>query len=377
MGCCQLGRVFGFTPVIGRKLVEAAGSAAGVFKLGRAELRRLMGTEPPPGLDSAGLEQSAEELEDLAAKGSYYVGMTSGAYPPLLQDCEDAPLGLYVRSDSPPEEIFTDRPYISVVGTRDISHYGIDWCRKVTAGLCGCGKKPAIVSGLALGTDITAHKTALEFGCPTIAVMATGVDTVYPRMHAFDADNIAAAPGSALVSDYPPGTSPVASNFLRRNRIIAGLGAATILIESRVKGGGMSTAYLAFSYNREVYALPGKADDIRSGGCNKLIAEHKAELILTVDDLLEKLGFCSHRGRFGHRETVLKLPEGLYPPETVAAMEGLLKIISHARGISKTELCSRTGLDISQISGLISALESEGLIYTDLLGNCSIRNNFQ
>lgn len=377
VACCQMNRVFGYNPRLGNKLIEAAGGVEEIFKMGRQKLSQILGSQPPAGLDTAGLEQSAKELENLATQGSYFLGITANAYPALLKECEDPPIGLYIKSDSPPEDIFRERPYIGVVGTRDISHYGIDWCRKITAALCTSQQMPSIVSGLALGTDIIAHRTALDSGCPTIAVMATGVDMVYPKMHVFDADRIAATPGSALVSDYPPGTSPIAGNFIRRNRIIAGLSSATILVESRIKGGGMSTAYMACSYNRDVFALPGKADDIRSGGCNKLIAEHKAELILTPEDLLGKLGLCTRRGHKGLRDMPLKLPEGLYPPEEKEALEALLRIIRHSRGVSKMELCKKTGMEVPQISGLLSILESEGLIFTDLLGNCSARNNFQ
>lgn len=375
IACCQLNRVFGYNPKAARQLLDATGEASAVFSMSYKEKRELMGCEPPAGLDAAGLEQSAKELEDLAAKGSYFLAITSDAYPALLRECEDPPMGLYIRSDSSPEDIFTDRPYIAIVGTRDISHYGMDWCKRLTAALCLSEQMPTIVSGLALGTDIIAHKTALECGCPTIAVMATGVDTVYPRMHIFDADRIAQAPGSALISDYPPGTSPVATNFLRRNRIIAGLSGTTLLIESRVKGGGMVTANLAYYYNRDVYALPGKADDIRSGGCNKLIAEHKAELVLTPEDMMEKMGLYRRRGKHGLRQKTLNIPEGLFSTEEEAAMQNILKIIQASRGISKADLCMRSHLDISQIAGILSFLEAEGYIYTDLMGNCSAQNN--
>lgn len=375
LACCQLNRVFGYNPKVGRQLLDATGKASAVFSMNHNEKRELMGCEPPAGLDAAGLEQSAKELEGLAAKGSYFLGITADAYPSLLRDCEDPPMGLYIRSNSAPEEIFAQRPYIAVVGTRDISHYGMDWCKRLTAALCMSEQMPSIVSGLALGTDIIAHKTALECGCPTIAVMATGVDTVYPRMHVFEADRIAETPGSALISDYPPGTSPVTTNFLRRNRIIAGLSDATLLIESRVKGGGMVTANLAYYYNRDLFALPGKADDIRSGGCNKLIAEHKAELVLTPEDMMEKMGLYQRRGNHGLRQKPLNVPTGLFSAEEEAAMQNILKMIRASRGISKADLCTRSHLDISQIAGMLSFLESEGYIYTDLMGNCSAQNN--
>lgn len=377
VACCQLNRVFGSNPKLGQGLIAAAGGeASAVFNMSYREIRQLLGVQAPPGLGAAGLEQAAKELENLADKGCWFIGITNNCYPSLLADCEDAPIGLYVRSKSSPEEIFKDRPYYAVVGTRDISHYGIEWCQKLTSAICSSKKMPCIVSGLALGTDIIAHKTALERGCPTIAVMATGIDSVYPRMHAFEADRIAESPGSALVTDYPPGTAPVAQNFLRRNRIIAGLSLATILIESRVKGGGMSTANMAFSYNREIYALPGKADDLRSGGCNKLIADKRAELVFTPEDLLEKLGLYYGKRARKLREMPLQLPEGVFSPEEIADAEAVLELIRRNRGISKSDLCLPSGMDIAKVSGIVSLLESEGLVFVDLLGNCSAVNTF-
>ena len=124
-----------------------------------------------------------------------------------------------------------------------------------------------IVSGLALGVDITAHAAALEGGLPTVGVSPVGIDDVYPRRHVPFVERMCATPGCALVTDYPPGTFPAAFSFIRRNRIIAGLAGSTVLIESRIKGGGMITARLAAGYGRDVFAVPGRIDDIRSQGC--------------------------------------------------------------------------------------------------------------
>ena len=149
--------------------------------------------------------------------------------------------------------------------------------------------KPLVVSGLALGVDAVAHRTALENGLKTVAVMATGIDQIYPSQHQGLGEQIASTPGCGLVSDYPPDTQAVAINFIRRNRIIAGICKATLLIESKIKGGGMITAHLANSYDREVFALPGRVDDPYSQGCNLLIRQNLAEPIGDLAELMQKL----------------------------------------------------------------------------------------
>ena len=182
---------------------------------------------------------------------------------------------------------------VAVVGTRDISPYGREWCERIVHALARTSPKPLIVSGLAIGTDICAHKAALEASLPTIAVMATGTDTIYPYRHRQIAEKMSGTQGCALVTDYPPGTAPLPVNFLRRNRIIAGLSHATILVESKIKGGGMMTCRLAFSYDRDVYALPGRADDLRSQGCNHLIRARMAEPLTSEEDIIDSLGLLT------------------------------------------------------------------------------------
>ena len=370
---CLLGKAFGFNPVVGMKLIEAVGDVADVFSMDAAYLARLHPLVP---LNNEELEKTAQELERLRRKGCYYVTIGQKTYPPLLRECEDAPLGLYVRSDSPPEDVFLGAAPIAIVGTRDISHYGIEWCGKITAGIALAREKPPIVSGLAIGTDIVAHRTALKSGARTVAVMATGIDAVYPSVHNYDASVIAATEGCALVTDYPPGTSPVAFNFLRRNRIIAGMSRAVILVESKERGGGLMTAHLAYTYSRDVYVLPGRIDDLRSGGCNLLLSQRKAEAFCSLDDLLLKLGLHSGRRSFGAAAALApeKIFRGRLPDEEIERIKTIAKIIYGNRGISTAELCQKSGLEITEINYLLPLMEAENLIYRDLLGNCSIRN---
>lgn len=371
-----MNRIFGFEPKIGLELIAQLGSAASLFNLNDKELDLLLGHLPKyrDRITRAAVEAEEHELENLESSGITFCGWTENCYPDLLKECEDPPVGLYVRSSTPLTELWAPRSRIAVVGTRDISPYGKEWCEKVVRSLAHTDSSPVIVSGLALGTDITAHKTALDEGIPTIGVMATGPEEVYPFRHREFAKRLVSTPGCALISDYPPGTSPVALNFLRRNRIIAGLSEATLLIESKIKGGGMMTARLAYSYNRDVYALPGRVDDLRSQGCNELIRRKIAEPITSEKDLLESLGLTSRR-KAPASSLDLRIESAykdILSPERIRLVKCIIRTITNRRGITVDELPAATGADYRTVAELTGILEIDGLIYIDLLKRCRI-----
>ena len=373
---CTLGRIFGYEPRKALSLIKAAGSAGALFSMSKEELSALTGpySDLTSRICTRELDFTAEELEKLEKRGCRYLEISDPRFPEMLKECEDPPLGLYIRSDSPVESLFNDSPYIAVVGTRDISLYGREWCRKIVAALAKVRNRPVIVSGLALGTDITAHQAALEGGLRTIGVLPTGIDDVYPRRHEYDADRICRTEGCGLVTDYPPGTKAIAINFLRRNRIIAGLGGATILIESKARGGGMITARLAASYNREVYALPGRVDDIRSAGCNILIQKKLAEPIVDLGTLVRSLGLVesSYRRKDSLPEEVCSLYESSMPADELSLIIKIVKYIRANRGVCREDIAAAVNRPFSVISAYLTMLESDGLICTDLLGRCSI-----
>lgn len=373
---CALNRIFGFKPKIGLALISHLGCASEAFRMKSRDLDELLGpySNIKEGIRPRAVEEAEEELARLEKMGIGFIGWNEADYPFLLHECEDAPIGLYVRSTTPMEELWKPRRRIAVVGTRDISPYGKEWCGRTVSGLAASPEKPVIVSGLALGTDICAHRTALDCCLPTIAVMATGPDDVYPYRHRDFAERISCTPGCALITDYPPGTAPLAIHFLRRNRIIAGLSDATILIESKIKGGGMMTARLAFSYSREVYALPGRVDDLRSQGCNHLIKSKIAEPVTTIDGLIESL-----RLRNGRKNTYSS-PEDLVTSafrhsqsaETTDRLTAILKLIQSERGISIEDISSRTGFGYGTTLNLAGLLETEGFITIDILQRCCL-----
>ena len=378
---CALNRIFGFEPKIGLALLEHFGSAAEVMRLSKKDQELLLGphSKYTGMITPRAVDIAAHELDNLANKNICFVSQTQEYYPSLLKECEDSPIGIYIRSCTPAESLFKPSQSIAVVGTRDISLYGEEWCQKIVNSLAKSSNKPLIISGLALGTDICAHKTALKSGLPTIGVMATGPEQIYPWRHIDFAEQLVSTPGCALITDYPPGTAPLAIHFLRRNRIIAGLSHATLLIESKIRGGGMMTCRLAFSYGRDVYALPGRVDDLRSQGCNLLIREKIAEPITSEKELLKSLGIKAQSSF--NKDTPQTSLERLYsdsiPEDKISQMAMILLNIKKHRGITIEEIAETTHLEYSRTAELVRILETDGFICIDLLQRCTInfRNN--
>lgn len=373
---CALNRLLGYEPKVAHSLIGSAGSARALFGMTPDEKLAAFGpySKISPLLVEDELRKSEEELGRLDDIGCSFVTLTDPGYPSLLQECEDAPLGLYYRSTSPPEKVFNLRPQIAVVGTRDISLYGKEWCRKIVGAMSTAKHKPMIVSGFALGTDITAHLAAMEAGLPTVAVLPTGIDDVYPSRHRGIAARLASTKGCAIVTDYPPGTEPKAINFIRRNRIIAGICSGTVLVESKVRGGGMITARLAASYDRDVMVLPGRADDPRSQGCNELLREKLAEPVTDTVHFLDVLGLGSpaRRRAADFEEEVRARYGSVLTPEELGDMLTVAGIIRRTRGITIDEICPDACLPYAIVARYTGMLESDGLICTDMLQRCSI-----
>lgn len=366
---CALNRIFCYEPVVGLRLLEYFGTAAAVFEAPSGQLGGLLHARPEYAgkVHRGALAESARELESVERLGGRFVGLHSPAYPQLLRECPDRPLGLYVRSQTPVEDLFNSREAIAFVGTRDLSSYGREWCGNLVSTLSETSAKPLIVSGLAFGIDYVAHTTALTLSLPTVGVMATGIDRIYPSRHESLAERMVCTPGCALVSCYPLGTAPLANQFLSRNRIIAGMSRATVLVESKIRGGGLITARHAYSYDRDVYALPGRVDDVRSQGCNRLIRDKIAEPVISREDFLDKLGLKAPRLR---KQDVLTRAAGLFPDGSLEL--AVLKAVLAERGIDIRTLCARTDRPYAEVIAAALALESEGFLSMDILQRCSV-----
>ena len=371
-----LNAIFGNEPKFSHRLIDALGSTEAVFALSGEERLKLFGpyNSRAAQITPAALEAAQAEYERLSAQGCQFLSIFDKGYPEALRECPDAPLLLYVRSSTPAEELFGRTPAVAIVGTRDQSLYGQECCRRIVRALAEAPARPAVVSGLALGVDITAHAAALEGGLPTIGVSPVGVDDVYPRRHAAFVARMCNTPGCALVTDYPPGTFPAAFNFLRRNRIIAGLAGATVLVESRLKGGGMITARLAAGYGREVFAVPGRIDDLRSQGCNLLLKEQLAAPVASPETLPVALGLGRlKRSRSADLETsVRRRFADALPSEEVEQLVRLAILVRARRGIQFDEICRETGIHYSDVTRAAGLLEEEGFICIDLLQRCTI-----
>ena len=201
-------------------------------------------------------------------------------YPYRLAQCVDAPLLLYAKGNVEVNPKHT----VSIVGTRMPSERGKDWCRRLVLDLATQIPDLTIVSGLAYGIDVVAHRAAIEAGIPTIIIPAHGLDRIYPAVHRNVA--VQALDKGGILTEYTTNTEPERFNFVARNRIVAGMADAVVVVESKKKGGSLITADMAVDYARDVFALPGRVDDICSAGCNDLIKRNKAQLIEHADDLI-------------------------------------------------------------------------------------------
>lgn len=228
-------------------------------------------------------QRAQQELEFVNRHqiGTYY--LYESDYPARLAQCPDAPVLLYTKGNIN----FSDGHFVSVVGTRQATERGKIITHDIILGLADLLPKLTIVSGLAYGIDIAAHRAALEAGIPTLIIPGHGLDRIYPAYHRPDA--IRALENGGIVTEYMSGNTPEKQHFVARNRIIAGLSECTLVIESRARGGSLITASMAFDYDRPVFAVPGRISDESSAGCNELIRDQRATLIQSPDDLIETM----------------------------------------------------------------------------------------
>jgi DNA processing protein len=272
----------GIGDVNAKSLLAYCGSAAEVFKQKEAQLLKI------PGIGSIWaksivnskdvLKRAEEEIKFIEKYNIEPIFFTDENYPARLKYCSDSPVLLYYKgtADLNREKI------IAVVGTRKPSEYGKEKTQEFVAELKGTGA--IIISGLAYGVDVLAHKTALENGLDTVGVVAHGLDRIYPQLHDKVAKRMVGQGG--ILTDFMSGTNPDAVNFPKRNRIVAGLCDALVVIESKRGGGSLITATIANSYNKDVFAFPGRAGDVLAEGCNGLIKQNRAVLIENAADLL-------------------------------------------------------------------------------------------
>jgi DNA protecting protein DprA len=283
-----LNLAFRYQGSVAQTLLAHFGEAEAIFHYTPDKLKQATGLTVQACqklLASQTLTEARNEIEWTYKQGIKTYTIHSPNYPKRLKHCPDAPVILYQKGAV---DLSADK-ILAVVGTRNATPYGEQVCHQLIHGLAKRGHQCIIVSGLAYGIDACAHKAALEAGLPTVAVFAFGLDNVQPSAHYNLAKSIEAQ--GACVSDFPSKTTVVKSNFIKRNRIIAGLADGVLLVESREKGGALSTASIALSYDREVMAVPGRMGDRSSEGCNNLIKNQGAALVQSVEDIETQLGW--------------------------------------------------------------------------------------
>lgn len=281
----------GIGSVISRHLIDEFGSAKAVLNADDSVLNNMsrIGELISKGRnDRLVFEKADSELDFINTHHIKTFIYGQDGYPKRLLDCPDAPALLFYIGEAD----LNKKHIVSIVGTRNATQYGKENVKELINGIKEEIPDAIIVSGLALGIDISAHKAALDAKLPTIGVVAHGLDTIYPSIHRNIARQMASE-GGGIITEYTSGIIPERGNFLARNRIIAGLSDAVIVAESKDKGGSLVTASIALDYNRDVFAFPGRVGDTRSEGCNRLIRLNRAGLITCTQDFIEAMNWNS------------------------------------------------------------------------------------
>ncbi len=299
------------------------------------------------------LHKAEQECRSSLRCGTRMVAFTDSEFPHRLRVFDDAPVVVFVKGNALP---FHHQKSIGVVGTRNATNAG----KTLTEKWIDAWRphQPCIVSGLAYGIDITAHQAALKYDLPTVAVLGNGLDTIYPSLHRSVANQMLEKGG--LISEFPPGTKPDRQNFPMRNRIVAMLSDALVVVEAAKKGGALITANMAFDYNKEVYAVPGRPGDTYSEGCNILIAQNKAALIHQADQLPKELRWTD-RSKNTVRQAELFV-------ELNANEKQLMELLGRTRETALETLCSSLNERPSALLAMLLEMELKGLVQS-LPGN--------
>lgn len=344
------------TPGIGnvniKALISHCGSAEAVLKTPKGKLAKTPGI----GIITASkihqgnyLKQAEEELEKAEKVGIKTICYTSKQYPKQLKSIPDSPAILFVKGNVN----FNEHKTVAIVGTRKATKYGKELTASIIKELAPYN--PIIVSGLAYGIDIKAHSEALNQGLTTVAIMASGADIIYPAAHKAVAKEI--TQHGALITEHKLGTPPDAPRFPARNRIIAGLSDATVVIEAARKGGALITAEIANGYNRDVFALPGNAGSIYSEGCNHLIKANKAHLITSAKDIAYIMGWEDLGNNISNTQPAIDFSK-LSLDEQI-----MIKLLSESNGGLHIDLiCIKSQFNASRVASILLQLEFQGLV---------------
>ena len=304
------------------------------------------------GIKSA-MERANLELEFIEKHNLQTYYFEDDDYPQRLAQCPDCPVLLFGKGNLRPNE----GKFVSVVGTRNPSDRGKQLCREFVCDLAAKVPDVTIVSGLAYGIDVTAHRAAIEAGLPTIIIPGHGLDRIYPSLHRQVA--VQSLEKGGILTEFLSGTEPIGPNFVARNRIIAGLADAVVVVESRLKGGSLITADIAFNYNRDLFAFPGRPSDQNSAGCNLIIKYDQAHLIECADDLIAAMRWQPmNAGDDGYQTTLDQLFIDLAPEEQM-----IMDILHHSdEGVHVNSIVAETKMPYAATSSLLFQMELRGIV---------------
>jgi len=338
-------------PVQARILVDHFGDAAGIFKAKKSSLDKLEGIG---GVRAsciktfAGFKRAEEELAFIEKYKIIPLFLTDDSYPKRLLNCYDPPTLLYYRGKAS----LNAPKIIAVVGTRGKTDYGKLLTEKLLADLED--QQVMVISGLALGIDAVAHKASIKHRLPTVAVVAHGLDKIYPAEHTGLAKDIIKENGG-LLTEFRSKTKPDKHHFPSRNRIVAGMSDATIVIETDIKGGSMITAELANGYNRDVFAFPGRTTDNKSAGCNYLIKNNKAILLTGAQDLIDILGWEEKKNKPKKQQKELFI-------QLSAEEKIIVDLLKEKDTVAIDELNIKSNLSSSMVAAAILNLELQNVV---------------
>jgi DNA processing protein len=334
--------------ILAKKLIVTVGDVAQIFKEKSATLQKIngIGNHAIKHLfDTKNTLLAEQELAYIKKKNIQYSYFLEDDYPHNLQNCIDSPILLFKDGNI---NLKNDK-IISIVGTRNMSSYGRDFCNKLIEDLAEYN--PVIVSGFAYGVDICAHKAAVKNNLQTIAVLAHGFEQIYPKVHKKYINQLNENGG--FLTEFWSEEDPLRENFLKRNRIVAGISKTTIIIESAVKGGSLVTADIANSYDKDVFAVPGRTTDIYSKGCNNLIKNNQANVLTSSKDIVKMLNWdLNEKLKTIQKQLFLELNEN----------EQKIYDLLHEKGQQLLDVISlECNIPIYQLSSILLQMELKGI----------------
>ena len=311
------------------------------------------------------LKRAEVELEFCRDHNIRVLCLGDDNYPKRLEDCADAPVVLYYKGNAN----LNQSRVINIIGTRHCTMYGADFIRKFLRDLKALCPEVLVVSGLAYGVDINAHQQALAVGYDTVGVVAHGLDYLYPAAHKDVAREMVNHGG--LLTEFMTCTNADKGNFVRRNRIVAGMSDACILVESAAHGGGIITAGISFDYGREVFALPGRVGDHFSEGCNNAIRENKAILLTSAEDFVKTMGWEDDALRI---EAQKKGSERQLFPDLSPEQQRIVDVLTKSNDLQLNQLSVKTGIPIGDITSILFQMEMMGVVKPMAGGNYHLFN---